>query len=290
MKKVKKAVILAGGYGSRFMPFTKAVSKVMLPIIDTPTIQLVLKEAKDSGIEEVLIIVGVNRENIVKHFSYDKHLEEKFADKPEILNLIQQPSKMMKVHFITQKRLNGTGGALLLAKKFTKNEPFLLMFSDDLMYSEKPVSKQLIKIFEKTGSTILGCKKVKKENAVKYSTVEYNKHDGRSYYATSITEKPKLENVKSTLCTLGRYVLTPEIYNLTKQIKPSLNGEIILTDAFSMLIKKETVIAYNFEGIRYDIGNKLEYVKAVTDFALRDSNYRKDYLMFLKDKIKEYEK
>lgn len=286
MKKVKKAVVLAAGYGTRFMPFSKAVSKTMLPIIDTPTIQLILEEAFESGVKEALVVVGYNKESIISHFSKNLHLEEKLKDKPEFLKLIKKPANM-KVKFIEQKELNGTAGAIMLAKDFTKDEPFLLMYADDLMYCEKPVSKQIIEEYEKTGKCVLACQNVPKELVVKYSSVEYlSKNSDRSYNVSKIIEKPKFEDIKSTLSTLGRYILLPYIYEYAEKIQPSINGERFVTDAFDMIAKDKGCIAYDFEGIRYDIGNKFGYLTAVVDYALRDKSYSKQFKEFLKKKLK----
>ena len=282
MKKVKKAVLLAAGYGTRFMPFAKAISKTMLPIIDTPTIQLILEEAFDSGIEEALVVVGYNKESIISHFSKNEHLEEKLKNNQEFLDLIKKPANM-KIKFVEQKELNGTAGAIMLARDFTKDEPFLLMYADDLMYCEKPVSKQIIEEYERTGKCVMACKHVPKELVVKYSSVEYSsKNNERSYNVTKIIEKPKLEDVKSTLSTLGRYVLPPCVYEYSEKIKPTINGERFVTDAFDMIAQNEGCIAYDFEGIRYDIGNKFGYLTAVVDYALRDKNYGEQFKEFLK--------
>ena len=279
-----KAVIMAAGYGTRFLPFTKAVSKTMLPIIDKPTIQIVVEEALESGCDEILVVVGANKESIVKHFSKDEEILERLKNNPEMFEVAKN-TYVPNIKFVEQTVLNGTGGAMLLAKDFVGNEPFLLMFADDLYTSTTiPVSKQLIDLHNKTGKTILSCKHVPKEAIVKYSSVEYSKQDGRIYTATRIVEKPKLEEVKSTLSALGRYVLKPNIFKLCENL-PEKKGEKIITDAFAILAEQGDVLAYDFDGIRYDIGNKFGYLTAVVDFALKDKNYSEKLKEYLKNKI-----
>ncbi len=281
-----KAVIMAAGYGSRFLPFSKAVSKVMLPIIDTPTIQLIVEEAIESGIEEILIIVGSNKEAIIKHFSEDKKLLHRVSSNDELYEIATKTC-YTNVKFIEQKVLDGTGSGMLLAKKFVNNEPFLLMFADDLMIGNgSPVSKQMIDLFNKTGKTILGCQHVEKKDIVQYSSVEYSKKSGRVYTVTRIVEKPKLEEVTSTLSTLGRYILKPNIFEACRNLKPTKKGEKIITDAYDILARQGDVIAYNFDGVRYDIGNKLGYLTAIYDFATKNEQYGKDFIKYVQSKNK----
>lgn len=284
MKNINKAVILAAGYGTRFLPFSKAISKTMLPIIDKPTIQLVVEEAKQSGCNEILIIVGVNKESIVKHFEKNENLENRIKDNKEFLNLVKETN--IDIKYVEQTILDGTAGAVKLAKDFTKDEPFLLMFADDLMYNnEYPVSKQIIDVYNKTGLSVMACKNVPKELVTKYSSVEYYKKEDRIYYVSKIVEKPKLEDVKSTLSTLGRYVLVPEIYNYLNKIEKSIKGEKFITDAFDLMAKNEGIIAYDFIGTRYDIGNKFGYLTAVVDYALENKEFGEKFKEFLKSKI-----
>ncbi len=274
-----KAVIMAAGYGTRFLPFTKAVSKTMLPIIDKPTIQIIVEEAIESGVDEILVIVGSNKEAIIKHFSEDNDLLKRVGKNKEMYEIAKK-TFVPKIKFVEQKILNGTGGAIMLAKDFVGNEPFLLMFADDLFVgNNKPVSKQMIDLYNQTGKTILGCKNVSKELIVKYSSVEYSSKDGRVYQVTKITEKPKPEEIKSTLSTLGRYILKPNIFEVCENLETK-NGEKIITDAYDVLARQGDVIAYDFDGTRYDIGNKFGYLTAVFDFALKDDEYS--------DKLKDY--
>lgn len=284
MKEVKKAVILAAGYGTRFLPFSKAISKTMLPIIDKPTIQLVVEEAKNSGCEEILIIVGVNKESIIRHFEKNENLENRIKDNIEFLNLVKETN--VDIKYIEQTVLDGTAGAVNLAKEFTKDEPFLLMFADDLMHNnEYPISKQIIDVYNKTGLSVMACKNVSKELVTKYSSVEFYKKEDRTHYVSKIIEKPKLEEIKSTLSTLGRYVLVPEIYNYINKIEKSIKGEKFITDAFDLIAKNEGIIAYEFIGTRYDIGNKFGYLTAVVDYALENKEFGDKFKEYLKSKI-----
>ena len=280
-----KAVIMAAGYGTRFLPFTKAVSKTMLPIIDKPTIQLIVEEAIESGIDEILVIVGANKESIIKHFSEDKELLERVKNNAELREMVER-THVPKIKFVEQKVLNGTGGAIMLAKEFVGNDAFLLMFADDLFVGngKETVSKQMIDLFNKTGKTILACSDVPKELIVKYSSVEYSSHNGRVYTATKITEKPKFEEIKSTLSALGRYVLKPNIFEICENLQPK-NGEKIITDAYDILAQKGDVLAYVFDGTRYDIGNKFGYLTAVFDFALKNPEYSEKLKEYIKTKI-----
>lgn len=280
-----KAVIMAAGYGSRFLPFSKAVSKTMLPIIDTPTIQLIVEEAIESGIDEILIIVGSNKESIIKHFSNDEALLKRLKNNEELYKVAKKTC-LPQIKFVEQKVLDGTGGAIMLAKDFVKDEPFLLMFADDLIVGNKmPVSKQMIDLFNKTGKTILGCQHVSREAIVKYSSVEYSSQNGRVYEITKITEKPKFEDVKSTLSTLGRYILKSDIFGVCEDLKEGHNGEKVITDAYDVLARRGDVLAYDFDGVRYDIGNKLGYLTAIFDFALKTPEYGEKLKEYIKQRV-----
>lgn len=285
MQKVKKAVIMAAGFGSRFLPFAKAVSKTMLPIIDTPTIQIIAQEALDSGIEEILVIVGINKDAIISHFSTNKKLEEKYQNRPEMLESIKKPASM-HLSFVEQKVINGTGGAILLAEEWVNNEPFLLMFADDLMYNDGvPVSKQLINAYEETGKYALAVKSVPVEDVSKYSIIKFSQKSGKIMNVEKIIEKPKYEDIQSTFATFGRYLLLPDIFDYARKITKTINGEMYLTDAFEMLVQENRVVGYDFDGTRYDIGNKFGYLTAVVDTALRDPEYSTKLKNYLKNKI-----
>lgn len=285
MKDVKKAVILAAGFGTRFLPFSKSVYKGMLPIIDTPTIELITNELVESGIEEILIIVGFNKENVISHFSHNEILEEKFKDKPEYLNAITKQLKA-KVTFVEQKVINGTGGALLLAEEFTGDEPFLMCFADDLMRSDVPVAKQLIDEYKRTGKAVLGCQNIPKDQVVRCSSVEYSSKNGRSHVVSRVVEKPKFEDIKSTLSSLGRYIFLPSIYDYCRSLKINKAcNELCITDTYDEIAKNEGLIAYEFEGTRYDIGNKFGYLTAIFDFALKNPEYGEKLKEYIKERI-----
>lgn len=284
MQKVRKAVIPVAGYGTRLLPYTKAVPKPMLPIINIPAVQLIAKEAAESGIEEILFVVGQKKEIIESHFAPFEELENLLQEKGKIdfLNAIKYPEKMAKVSFAVQKQQRGTADAILTAKEFVGNEPFAVLFGDDLIYNPtKPVIKQLMEAYEKTGKTIIGVKTVPHEDVPKYASVEYDVQDGRLYHMTKIVEKPPIEEVKSDISPLGRYVLAPTIMGIIETLEPDpRTGEYCLTSAFEIDSNQNGVYAYEFEGTRYDLGDRLGFLKANVEYGLRDSE--------LGDKFKEY--
>lgn len=289
MLKVKKAVIPVAGFGTRFLPYTKAVPKAMLPILNKPAIQIILEEVVDSGIEEVLFVVGYKNEVILQHFNKSEILENQLLKngKNDFYNAIKLPETMAKVSFIEQKELNGTAKAIEVAKEFVDSEPFAVLFGDDVMYNkEYPVIKQLIDVYKITNKTVIGCKNVDKKDVPKYASVEYSNCNGNVYEVTKITEKPKLEDVKSTLAPLGRYVLTPDVFEVISRLNPSVNGEYQLTDAFDVMAKYGNVCAMAFDGVRYDMGSRLGYLKANIEFGLRDEELKEDLLNYLKEIVK----
>ncbi|MBO4573560.1 MAG: UTP--glucose-1-phosphate uridylyltransferase [Clostridia bacterium] len=290
MSKVKKAVIPVAGFGTRFLPFTKAVPKPMLPILSVPAVEVIAKEAADSGIEEILFIVGQKKEIIENHFSAFTELEEKLENekKFDLLETITYQQTFAKVSFVTQKEQRGTADAILAAKKFVKNEPFAVMFGDDVMYNaEKPVIGQLIKAYEKTGKTIVGCKKVPLKDVPKYASCEYSNVEGRLYKMTKITEKPPIELVKSDLAPLGRYVLAPTMMPILENLTPGVNGEYQLTDALDKEAKTNGAYAYDFEGVRYDMGDRLGFLKANVEAGLRDEDLKDGFAAYLKSLVEK---
>lgn len=288
MIKVKKAVIPVAGFGTRFLPYTKAVPKAMLPIVNKPAIQVITEEVINSGIEEVLFVVGYKNEVIIQHFNKSEVLENQLlkTNKLDFYNAVKYPETMAKFSFVEQKQLNGTAKAIEVAREFCNGEPFAVLFGDDVMYNDYPVIKQLIDLYEKTGKTIIGCKNVPREDVTKYASVEYSSQEGNVYNVTKITEKPKYEDVKSTLSPLGRYVLTPDVFDVLEKLEPAKNGEYQLTDAFDIMASKGKVNAMVFEGIRYDMGSRLGYLKANIEFALRDEELKEDLLNYLKEIVK----
>ncbi|WP_010294775.1 UTP--glucose-1-phosphate uridylyltransferase GalU [Clostridium senegalense] len=284
--KITKAVIPAAGLGTRFLPVTKAIAKEMLPILDKPTIQYIVEEIVDSGIKDILIITGHNKKAIEDHFDRALELEMnlKKNNKKILLNEINDITNMANIHYIRQKEPKGLGHAILCAKSFIKDEPFAVLLGDDIVYSKEPCIKQLIKQFNEKKSTILGVQDVKKDEVYKYGIVDGNIENNRLYKVKSLIEKPSIEVAPSNIAILGRYIITPEIFNILENIKPSKNNEIQLTDALNELSKKESVYAYNFIGKRYDIGDKLGFLKANIEFALRNNDIKnslKDYLIDL---------
>lgn len=286
MFKVKKAVIPVAGFGTRFLPFTKAVPKMMLPIIDKPVLQIIAEEAVASGIEEILFIVGRHAEIIENYFTEDKEIES-LLQKPSlecVKKRTEQVAQLAKFSFILQEEQKGTAHAVALAKQFACGEPFLLMFGDDLMYNEgTPVSLQLIKAFEETGKTVIGCKRVPFDDVPKYASVEFNEVNGRKHSITRIVEKPKREDVKSNLSPLGRYVCRSDIFDYIERTPVGANGEYQITDTFDLQAKDGVALAYEFEGVRYDTGDKLGYLKAVVEYSVRDKEFGEAFSQYLKE-------
>ncbi|MBO5713066.1 MAG: UTP--glucose-1-phosphate uridylyltransferase [Clostridia bacterium] len=284
--KVKKAVIAVAGYGTRFLPYTKAVPKAMLPILNKPAIQVIAEEVVNSGITDILFIVGYKKEVIEEHFLPALELEKVLLNtaKKEFYDAIKYPETFAKISFAIQTELNGTAKAVEIAKDFVGNEPFAILFGDDVMYNDGlPVIKQLVDVYERTGKSVIGCKHVELKDVPKYASVEYSSENGREYDVTVITEKPPIELVKSTLSPLGRYVVSPEIFKIIEELKPAPNGEYQLTDALSTLAKNFGMIALNFEGTRYDMGTRLGSIKANLEFGLRDPELKDDLVNYIKN-------
>lgn len=285
MNKVTKAVIPVAGFGTRFLPITKAVPKMMLPIIDKPILQLISEEAADSGITQILFIVGQNHEVIEEYFAGDdSDILERLShpSKRELYAAVEHVSEIAEFSFAVQREQLGTAHAVAIAEDFVGGEPFLLMFGDDLMYNfGDTVSSQLLRVYERTGKTVIGCKRVPMKDVSKYASVEYDVQDGRTYNITRITEKPAPGEIKSNLAPLGRYVCTPDIFDLIRTLPVGANGEYQITDAFNLLSMAGRAVAYEFEGDRYDTGDKLGYLKAVVDYALRDDDLGVEFKKFL---------
>jgi len=284
--KVKKAIIPAAGLGTRFLPATKAQPKEMLPIVDKPTIQYIIEEAVASGIEEILIITGRNKKCIEDHFdkSIELELELEKAGKSDLLELVRGISDMVDIHYIRQKEPRGLGHAIYCARTFVGNEPFAVLLGDDVVDSETPCLKQLIDCFGEYKTTILGVQTVAKENVSKYGIVDGIHIEDKVYKVKDLVEKPSIEEAPSNVAILGRYIITPEIFNILGNTKPGKNGEIQLTDALKTLISKEAMYAYNFEGKRYDVGDKLGFLEATIEFALKKEELREDFINYLNSK------
>ncbi len=288
MSKIKKAIIPAAGYGTRFLPVTKALAKEMLPIIDTPTIEYIVREAMESGIEEFLIIVSANKNSIVDYFDRNHDLEHQLEEKGKTkdLELIKDLPSKIKVHFIRQTEQLGLGHAVLYAKEFVGNEPFALLLGDDVYVgNNKPALAQLIDAFEKTDSSILGTLKVKPEDYSKYGICKPKIGEkGDLLELESVVEKPALEDAPSNLAIGGRYILTPTIFKYLATQTRGAGNEIQLTDAILRLMAEEKVYSKEIDGRRYDIGSKIGFIEATIDFALERQDLKDDVISFLKSK------
>ena len=284
--KVKKAIIPAAGLGTRFLPATKAQPKEMLPIVDKPTIQYIIEEAVASGIEEILIITGRNKKCIEDHFdkSIELELELEKAGKEDLLELVRGISDMVDIHYIRQKEPRGLGHAIYCAKTFVGNEPFAVLLGDDVVDSETPCLKQLIDCYSEYNTTILGVQTVEKENVSKYGIIDGIHIEDKVYKVKDLVEKPSMEEAPSNVAILGRYIITPEIFNILGNTEPGKGGEIQLTDALKTLISKEAMYAYNFEGKRYDVGDKLGFLQATIEFALKKDELREEFINYLNTK------
>ena len=256
-RKVRKAVIPAAGHGTRFMPITKSVPKEMLVLVDKPAIHYIVEECAESGIEEVAIIVSRGKEAIERYFT------PTLNDTPELKALL----KKIKITFITQETLNGTGGAILLTKDFVGDEPFAVLFGDDVVVNDVPCIKQLIDAYDKTGKTVVGVQEVENELAVLYGAIEKGASHGRFTEFKNLIEKPDINNLPSNLVSLGRFVLSNGIFGALEQT-PMRGTELVLPEAVSTIAKTEGAVAYTFEGAHYDIGNKFGYAIAAADFSL----------------------
>ncbi|KGG79638.1 UTP--glucose-1-phosphate uridylyltransferase [Caloranaerobacter azorensis H53214] len=287
---VKKAIIPAAGLGTRFLPATKAQPKEMLPIVDKPTIQYIIEEAIKSGIEDILIITGRNKRAIEDHFDKSVELEltlEK-KGKKELLHLVQDISNMVNIHYIRQKEPRGLGHAIYCAKSFIKDEPFAVLLGDDIVDSpNKPCLKQLIDVYNEYKTTILGVQEVAKEDVSKYGIVSGMHIEDGVYKVKDLVEKPPVEKAPSNIAILGRYIITPEIFEILENTKPGAGGEIQLTDALKELAKKQAMYAYVFEGKRYDVGNKLGFLQATVEFALKREDLRDDFRAYLLDLLED---
>lgn len=288
MKKVTKAIIPAAGFGTRFLPATKAMPKEMLPIVDVPSIQYIVEECANSGITQVCIILGRNKNNIADHF--DRNFEVEYAlkkdGKTDLLNKMNSLQDKVQICYVRQFAMQGTGKAIELCKSFVGDEPFAVLFGDDVMYNTgTPVTKQLIEAYENTGSTIVGVQKQPKEECPKYGVVVPGKVKGRYTELLGFKEKPKLEELPSQLTSLGRFVITPDIFKYIEKTPPAKSGEVYLPTAIELMSSDMSVYAYEFEGLRYDIGDKLGYVKANIEYGLRNDEISGGLKAYLKDII-----
>ncbi|WP_010531623.1 UTP--glucose-1-phosphate uridylyltransferase GalU [Lentibacillus jeotgali] len=278
--EVKKAIIPAAGLGTRFLPATKAQPKEMLPIVDKPTIQYIVEEAVASGIEDIIIISGRGKRAIEDHFDISYELEEKLANKgkTEMLEVVQSISNLANIHYIRQKEPKGLGHAISCASSFVGNEPFAVLLGDDIVEANEPCLKQLIDVYEYNQLSVVGVHSVPEEDVSKYGIVQPGDQDyGPNVRAIeSLMEKPSIEDAPSNLAVMGRYILSPSIFDILENQEPGKGDEIQLTDAIETLNEQEQVLAYDFAGERYDIGNKFGFVQATIDFALKRGDLHND--------------
>lgn len=287
MQKITKAVIPVAGFGTRFLPFTKAMPKEMLPIIDKPTIQYIIEEAVASGIEDILIVTAShsNKRAIEDHFDTSKTLETMLEEKEkfEFLELVQGISKMANIHYIRQKEARGLGDAILCAKTFMGNDPFAILLGDDVVVSEEPAIGQLVKAYEQTSCSQMGVQEVEHSQVSKYGVVDCA-GKANIEIMTDFVEKPALADAPSNKAVLGRYILTPAIFTYLEDQEIGAGNEVQLTDAVKRMMQEEDVYACTFTGHRYDIGDKLGFLKATVDFALNRENLSEEFRAYLKSK------
>ncbi|MDN4605933.1 UTP--glucose-1-phosphate uridylyltransferase GalU [Sporosarcina highlanderae] len=288
-KKVRKAIIPAAGLGTRFLPATKAMPKEMLPIVDKPTIQYIVEEAIASGIEDIIIVTGKGKRAIEDHFDNNFELEDNLIQKEkyDILEKVRQSSNV-DIHYIRQKEPKGLGHAVWCARKFIGNEPFAVLLGDDIVKSETPGLKQLIEQYDETHASVIGVQTVPDDETNRYGIVEPSGQQiGRRYAVENFVEKPALGTAPSNLAIMGRYVLTPEIFMLLEKQEKGAGGEIQLTDAIQQLNQIQRVFAYDFEGKRYDVGEKLGFITTTIEFALQNKEIRDQLIEYMAEKVNE---
>ena len=288
--KVRKAVIPAAGLGTRFLPATKAMPKEMLPIVDTPTIQYIIDEAVKSGIEDIIVVTGRTKRAIEDHFDKAYELETELAKhgKDELLKVVSDISNMANIYYVRQKEAKGLGHAIHCAKTFIGNEPFAVLLGDDIVKAKKPCLAQMIEKFDQCQSSVLGVQRVAHSEVSKYGIIDANKIEDRFYKVNDLTEKPAPEDAKSDIAILGRYIITPEIFNCIENTAPGAGGEIQLTDALKLLGRKEDIFAYDFEGRRYDVGNRMGFLEATVEFALDRNDLHDEFLSYIKKIVSLY--
>ncbi|MEM7819778.1 MAG: UTP--glucose-1-phosphate uridylyltransferase GalU [Candidatus Aenigmatarchaeota archaeon] len=278
-----KAVIPAAGLGTRFLPATKAQPKEMLPIVDKPAIQYVVEEAVSSGIDDIIIITGRGKRSIEDHFDKSPELENmlKNSNIKKKLDEIKELLENVDIHYIRQQEPLGLGHAIYCAKKHINNEPFAVLLGDDILESEIPVTKQLIELNKKYNSSVIAVEEVPKNKISFYGIIKYEKIEDSVFLISDLIEKPKIEEAPSNFGIIGRYVLMPEIFDCIEKTKPGINNEIQLTDALKLLKNLQKIYAYKFNGKRFDIGNKEDYIKTVIYFSLKHSEIRNEIINYV---------
>ncbi|UUZ93043.1 UTP--glucose-1-phosphate uridylyltransferase GalU [Paenibacillus sp. P25] len=288
MNKVRKAIIPAAGLGTRFLPATKAMPKEMLPIIDKPTIQYIVEEAIESGIEDIIIVTGKGKRAIEDHFDHAFELESNLAEKGKVKSLeeVRRTSKV-DIHYIRQKEPRGLGHAVWCARRFIGDEPFAVLLGDDIVQAETPCLKQLIHQFENTGASVIGVQPVSDNETQRYGIIDPLTKVGDLYQVKKFVEKPRPGKAPSNLAIMGRYVLTPEIFRFLDLQEEGAGGEIQLTDAIQKLNEFQRVFAYHFQGVRYDVGEKLGFILTTLDFALRNQELRAPPLVAIENLLEK---
>lgn len=289
--KIRKAIIPAAGMGTRFLPATKAMPKEMLPIVDKPTIQYIVEEAVASGIEDIIIVTGKSKRAIEDHFDNSFELEHNLAEqhKWKLLDEVRKSSEMADIHYIRQGEPLGLGHAIWCARKFVGNEPFAVMLGDDIVESKVPCLKQMMDVYEKHESSIVGVQPVPWEQVSRYGLVDGEELSERVYKANRFVEKPKREDAPSNLAILGRYILTPRIFDILGDTPAGVGGEIQLTDALAKLGLEEDLIAYHFDGTRHDVGEKLGFIQTTIHYAMQNEELKDDLVVYLKKVLEQRE-
>ncbi len=282
--KIKKAIIPAAGFGTRLLPATKSIPKEMIPIVDKPALQYVIEEAVEAGIEDILIITSRHKKAIEDHFDNLPELENllEHTNKTDALKELRDITNLANIHYIRQKEAKGLGHAVGCAKAFVGNEPFAVILPDDIIYSSVSCLKQMTRMFDKYQTSIIGVQTVKENEVNRYGIVSGTKIDEKIYKVNELVEKPPIEKAPSNIAIVGRYIITPEIFNILENIPPGALGEIQLTDGLLELVKNQEMYAYIFDGKRYDTGNKLGYLEAIVDFALKREDLRDEFKNYLK--------
>ncbi|WP_414043589.1 UTP--glucose-1-phosphate uridylyltransferase GalU [Macrococcus sp. EM39E] len=289
MSKVKKAVIPAAGIGSRFLPATKAMPKEILPILDKPTIQYIVEEAVAAGIEDIIIVTGKHKRAIEDHFDAQMELEHNLEAKGkfELLEKVQHSTNLANIFYVRQKSPQGLGHAIWTAKQFIGDEPFAVLLGDDIVDGEVPAIKQLMDVYDEKQKSVIGAKTVTYEDTERYGMIESKSQNDRLYEIETLIEKPKLGTTESRLAIMGRYVLTPDIFTYLEEQNIGAGGEIQLTDAIARVNEDDEVYAYDFEGDRYDVGDKIGFVKTTMEYAMR-SDMKDQLIPFLEDLVEKY--
>ncbi|MFC5472175.1 UTP--glucose-1-phosphate uridylyltransferase GalU [Cohnella suwonensis] len=288
MLKVRKAIIPAAGLGTRFLPATKAMPKEMLPIVDKPTIQYIVEEAVESGIEDIIIVTGKNKRSIEDHFDNAFELEKALLEKQKLklLEEVQRSSNIVDIHYIRQKEPKGLGHAVWCARKFIGDEPFAVLLGDDIVRAETPCLLQLIQQFNVMQSSVIGVQPVSNDDVSRYGIIVPGERYGNLYETNGFVEKPERDMAPSNLAIMGRYILTPEIFGFLENAERGTGGEIQLTDAIQKLAELERVYAYQFEGTRYDVGEKLGFILTTIDFALMNKELQLPLMKALEEIIR----